>query len=142
METWGQHVTLDSSLFSERTCLLVFTAPLADQIVFLQHDHTHTHYSHAHSIIFLTSTRQPGFTFPSLTDSYVRNAPLPQRYSLAFRSNERHCPPFQHTPPFPVLFFISALAHTPYCDVISGGRHPDCMAPWRHLENWAKYRAF
>jgi hypothetical protein len=39
-----------------------------------------------------------------------------------------------HTPLLQLQFFISALAHTPCCDVIRGGRLPDCMAPWRHLE--------
>ena len=133
MEKWGQHLTVDSSLLSDPTCSLVFTAPRADLILFLQHDHTH--YSHTLSTIFLTSTRQTGFTFPTLTDSYVRDAALPQYYPTAFRSNETSLPTLPTHAPLPgIQFFSSALAHTPYCDVIRGGRRPDCMAPWRHLE--------
>jgi hypothetical protein len=119
------------SAFRRYLVSVVFSAPTVGQYDCSSRT-TRTIYTH--NINFLTSTQQTRFTSPTLTDGYGRDAALPQCFPHAFRSNERHYLPFQTRPLPKIQFFSSALAHTPYCDVIRGGRRPDCMAPRRHLK--------
>ena len=89
---------------------------------------TRPHALFAHTQHYLPDVHQTGFTFPSLTDSYVRDAAPPQCCPLAFRCNERHCLPFQHTPPFPTCFLS---LHLRIRHIVTSQGEGDVQTAWR-----------
>ena len=96
---------------------------------------TRPHALYAHTQHYLPDVHQTNwFHFPFLDPQLCKGRTAITTSSSRISQQCTSLPTLPTHASLPNLFFISALAHTPCCDDIRGGRRPDCMAPWRHLE--------